>query len=371
MSLPSDAPIGYVLYGAQGMELAKAKIAYYHRADKLRSFAEASGLASKVVYSKRSAGDRSALKRMLGSGWLTTELRGCSAVYAAAAEACGIAAWAMRKTTVPVLYDVHTPAVGERWLAFRMNRTPREFAIYLEACLSELVCIRKADHLLWCSLLQQSYYAGRGFPESRMHEVRHGVDLARFDIGPYSGDGAPLLVYAGTMRAYQGADRLVDAFAKAKDSGVRLRMIGFTADDGTLRDRAEALGIETHGMAPHDAIVDLMRDAGATIIVAHPDAVKYKNGAAPTKWPECLALGRPIISGDAYDTAELIRELGVGWVVPNSASGIAEGMRSLAGASPERLRAMGATARAEAERHYGWETVGSRFVECLQNASKR
>jgi len=363
--------VGYVLYGIEGEPTAPSKLAYYHRAGKLRSFAEGAGLESRIVYSKRSKTETSAIRRMANCGWLTDALGGTRAVYGGAAEACGIAAWALRKTKVPVLYDVHTPAVGERWMAFRMNRTPRELAIYMEACISELVCIRKSDHLLWSSRLQAEYYARRGFPKDRMSEVRHGVDLARYDVGPLVETDKPLVVYAGTMRSYQGAELLVDAFCDMKPPGVRLRMIGFTPADEALRQRAAGVGIETHPMIAHEHLVELMRDATATVIVAHPDAVRYKNGAAPTKWPESLALGRPVLSVDAYDTRDLIAELRVGWVVPNSASGLARGFEEISATPPAELRAMGSRARAEAERHYGWEHVGGAFVRALKASSKR
>ena len=362
--------VGYVLSGVEGGR-AQTNIAYYHRADKLREAAEAAGLTSLVQYAKRNASEVSAIRRMAGSAWMAERFKDTRAVYAAGAEAGGIAAWAMRKSRVPVLYDVHTPAVGEKWMAFKMSPSPREFAVYLEACIAEVACIRKADELLWCSLIQESYYARRGFPKQRMHEIRHGVDLDRFNAGPVPKHERPLLVYAGTMRAYQGADRLIEAFEACRDSDLRLRMIGFTAEESAMRERADKLGIETHGMIPHGDLASHMRDASATVIVAHPDAVRHKNGAAPTKWPECLALGRPILSGDAYDTAQLIRDLTVGWVVPNSAEGLANGMRQLASTSYEDLSEMGVRARAEAERNYGWPTIGAKFVNAIRASSKR
>lgn len=363
--------IGYVLYGIEGEPTASEKLAYYHRAGKLRSFAEGVGLESRIIYSKRSHRDTSAIRRMANSGWLTDALKGVRAVYGGAAEACGIAAWAMRNTDIPVVYDVHTPAVGERWMAFKMKRTPRELAIYMEACISELVCIRKSDHLLWSSRIQAAYYARRGFPKSRMSEVRHGVDLDRYDIGPLQPADRPHVVYAGTMRAYQGAELLVRAYCDMRPPGVSLRMIGFTPADEALRQRAAAVGIETHPMVAHEHLIDLMRDATATVIVAHPDAVRYKNGAAPTKWPESLALGRPVLSVDAYDTRELIAELEVGWVVQNTAAGLARGFEEISATPLEELRAMGRRARAEAERHYGWDHVGAEFVKALKASSKR
>jgi glycosyltransferase involved in cell wall biosynthesis len=204
-----------------------------------------------------------------------------------------------------------------------------------------------------------------------MTEVRHGVDLERYDVGPLQPKEKPLVVYAGTMRAYQGVELLIDAYCDMKPPGVKLRMIGFTRADETLRQRAEGVGIETHPMIAHEHLIDFMRDASATVIVAHPDAVTYKNGAAPTKWPESLALGRPVLSVDAYDTRELIAELGVGWVVSNSSAGLARGFEEISATPLEELREMGRRARAEAERHYGWDHVGGEFVKALRTSSKR
>ncbi|MGI8923537.1 MAG: glycosyltransferase [Fimbriimonadales bacterium] len=111
-------------------------------------------------------------------------------------------------------------------------------------------------------------------------------------------------------------------------------------------------------------------DHRAVYAASHDDAVRYKNGATPTKLPESLALGRPILSGDAYDTAGLIRQLSVGWVVGNTADGVAEGMNRLAGTPSAEIAEMGRRARSEAERHYGWGTVGQIFAEALAEATK-
>ena len=327
MDAAENLKIGYVLYGTEGEERRAENIAYYHRADRLREEAERRGLASDVVYSRRSSADNSATLRILRSAWLRDRMKGARAVYAASAEACGLTSWAMRKTSVPVVYDVHTPIVGEKWMHFRMFPTARNFAVYVEACLSEAVCIKKSDLLLWCSSLQRDYYKRRGYPEERMHEVRHGVDLKKFRLGPMASAGPPLLCYAGTMVPYQGAESLVRAYKTLPGGRLRFKMIGFTAADSAIRADADAAGIETVAQIPHDRLLDELAGCDCTVIVAHADAVRYKNGAAPTKWPECLALGRPILSGDAYDTAQLIRDLGVGWVVPNSAEGLANGMR--------------------------------------------
>jgi glycosyltransferase involved in cell wall biosynthesis len=371
MRMAEGKTAGYLLYGTEGEPRDPANIGYYHRADMLRSAAEKAGWRSEVVYNRKSPNDRSSLRRLMRSAWLRHKFANCDVVYAAGADAAGMAAFALRKTKTPVLYDVHTPAVGEKWLQFKLAKSVRNFIVYLEACVSEWMAIKYSDTILWCSSIQRDYYAKRGFPATRLAEVRHGVDLERFRPGNSKDEGTPLLCYAGTMVEYQGADRLVQAFEHVGAERVRLKMIGFTERDAQLRARAEKAGIETLEQVPHERLLEELRGCDCTCIVAHPDAVRYKNGAAPTKWPEGLALGRPIISGDAYDTAHLIRELRVGWVVENSSEGIASGLRALAESSREQRDEMGKRARAEAERHYGWETVGGAFVQALNAATKR
>ncbi|MGI8924777.1 MAG: glycosyltransferase [Fimbriimonadales bacterium] len=371
MNLKENRRIGYVLYGTEGETRRPENIAYYHRADRLRKEAEARRFESDAVYSRRSSSDTSAIRRMLKSGWLRQRYGDFRAVYGASAEATGLAAWALRKTKVPVVYDVHTPHVGEKWMQFRMKPSLRNFVVYVEASVSELTCVKKSDMLLWCSSIQRDFYARRGYPLERMREVRHGVDLERFDIGPPAASGPPLLCYAGTMVGYQGADGLVRAYERVGNAKLRMKMIGFTPSDAGLRRRADAVGIITASQTPHDKLIAELMDSDCTVIVAHPDAVKYKNGAAPTKWPESLALGRPILSGEAYDTAQLIRDLGVGWVVGNTVEGMVEGMNRLAETPRNELAEMGRRARSEAVRSYGWETIGAKFAQALEEATKK
>ncbi|MCH8274725.1 MAG: glycosyltransferase [Armatimonadetes bacterium] len=371
MAEAADKPVGYLLGGTRGRPRDRRLTAYYHRADRLREAAERSGLRSLPAYTARSTWDRPSFMRLLRCSWVRRHFEHCRAVYGGAPDPTGLAAWALRKTDVPVLFDVHTPGIGEKWLLFRINPRPRTLRMFVEACLSELICIRHSDVLLWSSLIQKDYYTRRGFPVARMRGVRHGVDLAKFDIGPPVQPETPKLCYAGTMIVWQGADKLVEAYERVGKRLIHLKMIGFADSDAALRRRAEAAGIETVSQVSYERLPDELRDCHGTSIIAHPDAARYKNGAAPTKWPESLALGRPILSVDAYDTAQLIRELRVGWVVESSVEGLMEGMRRLSETPWEELKQMGLRARAEAERNYAWETVGRRFVEAIENATKR
>jgi glycosyltransferase involved in cell wall biosynthesis len=282
-----------------------------------------------------------------------------------------MAAWAMRHTNTAVLYDIHTPPVGEKWLQFRLSKSLRAFIVYLEACFTEVVAIRRSDYILWSSLIQKEYYTRRGFRPDRLREVRHGVNVEAFDSGPVPETKPRLLVYAGTMVPYQGADKLVEAFAAMPEGGLRLRMIGFTDKESRLRELAERAGIETVPQITHSQVADSMRDAHCTAIIAHKDNKKYKNGAAPTKWPESLAVGRPILSMDVYDTALMIPQLNVGWVVENSVEGLVSGMTALRDSPTSELQAMGERARQEAIRNYAWSVIGDKFSNIIDEAVRK
>ncbi len=363
--------VGYVLYGTEGEERSPANVGYYHRVDRLRAGAESAGFRSAMTYSRRNRADRSVLKRMMGSGWLRAKFAGARCVYCASADTAAMGVWAMRKTGIPVMYDIHTPPVGEKWLQFKLERSIRNFVVYVEACIAEAIAIKRADYILWSSLVQKEYYGRRGFPPERLREVRHGVDPDRFEAGPVPKDSPRLLAYAGTMVPYQGADKLVEAFQRMEPGSLRLRMIGFTEREAELRRAADSAGIEAFPQIPQTEVAAAMRDAHCTTIIAHPDNKKYKNGAAPTKWPESLALGRPVLSMDVYDTALMIPSLRVGWVVPNSVEGLVDGLQKLRDCPQEELQSMGELARAEAEKHYAWPVVTSHFVSVVKEAVPR
>jgi glycosyltransferase involved in cell wall biosynthesis len=363
--------VGYLLYGTEGAARAAENVGYYHRADKLREAAEQRGFLSDVAYSRRKAGDRSLLKRIWKSDWIRDRFGDSRCLYCASADTAAMGVRALRGTTVPVLYDIHTPPVGEKWLQFKLSKSLRNFAVYLEVCIAESMAIKRSDYILWSSLVQYAYYLKRGFPRERLREVRHGVDLERFIATPVPTDAPRLVAYAGTMVPYQGADKLIAAFRSLPAGTIRLKMIGFSENEAALRREADAAGIETVPQIPQTEVAEHLSGATCTTIIAHPDNRKYKNGAAPTKWPESLALGKPLLSMDVYDTAQLIRELQVGWVVANSVEALADGMRTLAACPPDELTAMGTRARAEAERNYAWPVIGDKFAAVLREAERR
>src|SRR5262245_13783111 len=117
--------VGYVLSGTEGEPRSKANIGYFHRADKLRLLANQHGFGDVVAYTKRTPKDVPLIKRLAQSRWLREKFAGCNAVYGAGSDAAGLAAWAFRKTGIPVLYDVHTPSVGEKWLQFKFEKSSK------------------------------------------------------------------------------------------------------------------------------------------------------------------------------------------------------------------------------------------------------
>lgn len=367
----ADIRVGFLAYGIEGEPRDPAYVGYYHRVDRLRAEAESRGYDVEFSYTHRGRSDRSAIKRIFTSGWVREKFRDAKCLYCASATTAAIGVWAMRKTAVPVLYDIHTPPVGEKWLNFKFRKSLRNFLVYLETCFSEALAIKYSDYILWSSLIQRDYYSRRGFPKDRLREIRHGVDVDQFDSGPVPAERPPLLAYAGTMVRYQGAEKLIEAFSRMPKGSIRLRMIGFTDRESEMRRFADESGIETMPQIPQAQVANRMRDAHCTTIVAHPLNKKYKNGAAPTKWPECLALGRPILSMDVYDTAQMIPELRVGWVVENSVDGLVAGMNELCATPYEDLSAMGSRAREEAIKNYAWPVIGEKFANVIEEAVRR
>jgi glycosyltransferase involved in cell wall biosynthesis len=111
------------------------------------------------------------------------------------------------------------------------------------------------------------------------------------------------------------------------------------------------------------AIHRLLPRVFATVIPRHRGA--YHDLAVPTKLMEYLSYGRPLLVTDCTEQAAIVRSAKAGLVVPDSADGLADGIRSLFGADSALLDRYSAAARAAAREH-SWERRAHDVLKLLR-----
>lgn len=217
------------------------------------------------------------------------------------------------------------------WLRGRVGR----FLIYK-------VVLPQADHVFVQSERMQEDLVGFGMDAAKMTPVPMGVDLEEInaaDIQPADDTrliGRRVLVYLGSLDRPRRIEILFEmlALVRVHVPDVLLVMAGDTEDEvhrAWLQQQAAELGIA-------DAVIWTgwlpMKTGWRYVRAAELGLSPIPRGflldcASPTKLPEYLALGVPVVCNDNPDQAKVIRESGAGLCVPYTPVAFAEAVLSM------------------------------------------
>ncbi len=228
-----------------------------------------------------------------------------------------------------LVYDSHElwPDRNGRW----------EWRAWLIAC--EALFVRAADEVITSS----SGYADamvRRYRISRPAVVRNIPERTVTDRSVSRGEGglngaAPRVVYVGGLMPGRGLEQMIDALVHLPE--VQLCAIGPGAAHyrSSLQSRATAAGVEDRiqlrdPVAPGE-VANVLAGAAAGLCLIQPVCRSYEL-SLPNKLFEYAAAGVPVLASDLPVIAAVVREAGLGEVVP------AGGPRAVA-ASLERLLA--------------------------------
>ncbi|HUF30191.1 MAG TPA: glycosyltransferase family 4 protein [Gemmatimonadaceae bacterium] len=235
-----------------------------------------------------------------------------------------------------VFREAPAPLAGIVWLAERPLR-----AIYADVPF-QAISTSTADDLV-----------ARGIPREQITVIYPGIDTARFTPSPTEREPEPLFIYLGRLKRYKGVDVVLRAFAALAHPSARLLIAG-TGDHRPALERLAAsldLGDRARflGFISEEEKLALLRRAWA-LLFASP-----KEGWGITNL-EAAACGTPVIASDAPGLRESVRHGETGYLVPHGdVQAMAARMRELV-ESPTRVAALGASARAFAER-FSWDAA--------------
>jgi glycosyltransferase involved in cell wall biosynthesis len=123
----------------------------------------------------------------------------------------------------------------------------------------------------------------------------------------------PRFLYLGRFSKEKGADIMIDAFMQYAAAGGAgsLVMLGDGQLDAYVKERAATLAgrVEVRGFAPAQAVADRLAACDSLVVSSRSESL-------PVVISEALQIGRPVIATDVGDCGRLIREFGVGLVVP-------------------------------------------------------
>jgi glycosyltransferase involved in cell wall biosynthesis len=191
-----------------------------------------------------------------------------------------------------------------------------------------------------------------GAAAERVTVLRNGVDTAAFRppedraaARAALGLDRPTLLSVGALIARKGHDRTIAAMTMLPDCA--LLIVGEGPEQGRLAAQIAALGLAGRvrllGPQPHAALPACYGAADAMVLASS------REGWANVLL-ESMACGTPVIASNIPGNPEVVRAPQAGRIVAeNTPAGIAEAVRALLAAPPDR-----AATRAYAER-FGWE----------------
>jgi phosphatidyl-myo-inositol dimannoside synthase len=234
----------------------------------------------------------------------------------------------------------------------------------------------RAGFVTACSEDLRSRGIALGASEERSATVPYGVDAARFRPDSAARDrvrtqwGVPpdaqVVFAAGRFVRKKGFEHLIDAVAVLAATAARLRLVLAGGGDleGELSRRIAAVGLADRvvlpGVLSQDDVAAALAAADVAVVPSVRDPAGNVDGL-PNVVLESLASGTPLVATTAGGIGAVVRDGETGVLVPEAdANAIAAALGRLLGNPAERGR-LGATARAWALRHAGWEAVAAAF----------
>ena len=205
-----------------------------------------------------------------------------------------------------------------------------------------------------------------GARPDRIHLVRNGVDLERFDPGRATSprgawgasDTATVVGFLGMFRREKRPDLLLDAL-QALPSDRRPDLVVMAGDGelmGPLRARVES----DAWLRDHCRLLGVVDDVPSFLAGLDLLALPSDTEGLPNAVLEAHAMGVPVVATDVSDVRELV---GAGGrvVQPGDALALGQAIASLCELPAEELRRMGAAGRNRLEAEFAMPVAAARF----------
>jgi teichuronic acid biosynthesis glycosyltransferase TuaC len=208
-----------------------------------------------------------------------------------------------------------------------------------------------------------------GFEASRLHVMRNGVDLDRFQLLDAAhmraalgmptahGPDAPVVLTVGNLHEHKGQQLVLSAFAllRQQQPAARLYIVGEGPDRSLLQQQAQTLGladaITLVGTVPNTELARWYSAADVLVLASSREG-----------WPnvllEAMACGTPVVASRVGGVPEIVQTAAAGRVVPErTAAAFAAAIGDLleSRASDAGQRALQRAAVRQYAQGFGWD----------------
>lgn len=359
--------IGFLAWGSEAQEQQGEAGAYYHRIRLLQQIAQEAGHETNWKYASEFDGPLklafTSQKRALGE-WLMEQ----EAVYLGHTDCAAYAASALSDKN-HLIYDSHTPLIGERLMILKVEKTPRNLYLYLRSCLHERLAAKRCRVLTTVSDAAIDYYH-RVFRRSKsdLFLVRNMVDEGKSAQLSFDFTGPRRFAYIGGMSRWQGVPDLIEAYRRSPKRDFDLTIVGFDESTHDLMEKAKSVGISAYPRMARSEALTYLSSSHFGVTATPKVCAIHMPGAFPTKWAEYLFCNRSVMITRAYDCAKITEQHSFGVVCDPGPDGLVEGFSQAVSLSNEAIVDMANRGREWVIQNCTLNAVGPHFLSAIHAA---
>ncbi|NPV51542.1 MAG: glycosyltransferase family 4 protein [Candidatus Methanofastidiosum sp.] len=266
---------------------------------------------------------------------------------------------------VPLILDNHGDSVSERQLLFN----PGILESLYHKVLSFL-SFRLSDRIICVSTSMIKDLKERGIPEEKLYYVTNATDLDFFK--PLEKDEINetkmnlgltdklTFGYIGSGERWQGLDNLIKASKIMEDNDIFFLFAGFSKNEKRTYNSLFLPRVPREEVKFYYGVCD--------VLVLPRPYHKATEVAAPTKFAEYAAMGKPILTTNVGDAAGLVRKYNCGIVVDdNSPKNLLMGIRKFKSLPKRELLEMGENSRKMAEKEFSMEKMKQDLKKVIES----
>lgn len=295
------------------------------------------------------------------------EIDGYDAVHGGGFVASYVLGLLKKMQRFTLITDVHG-CIEEFHLKMRNFFDLTAYFSYFEQVIAQEVSIKYSDFFITCSKPLRDKLLQRGIGKSNVEVIRNGVNTDLFKPKGITSDGNKFIVtYAGAFQKWQGIENLVAAATLIKAPKVKYKIIGFRKKDQALKNRLKKLlgsKVELIGALSQSELIDQFCLSDILIIPRSRHCATQM--AFPTKFPEYIATGKPVIVTDVDETATFVRKYKCGFVCKPNVESIARTILKAKQTSRDALLEMGKNGRFLAESQFDRRVLGEKYSKYLR-----
>ncbi|HOI40054.1 MAG TPA: glycosyltransferase family 4 protein [Methanobacterium sp.] len=276
-----------------------------------------------------------------------------------------------RLTKVPLVFDMHGDLLQELLLRCGKSMNPKFLANYLLLKIMDYANLKGSNKIICVSNRMIDYlHTNKGVALDKMDYVTNGVDLDFFtqknhkvqELKQELGLEEKLIFgYLGGFQSWQGVENLINSALTIDDDEIAFLIVGGQEKPDNVANKNIIFipKINRLEVPNYYSLCDVL-------ILPRPSHLATEM-AAPTKFAEYTSMGKPVLTSNVGDAADLVTKYNSGIVVKdNSVDNMVEGINQFKDLNPTSLRKMGKNSRKLAETEFDWRLVGKNLLKSLE-----